>query len=99
MKEVEGERVNGKPTQAPSIVFRDCSAEPISLKGAELYNSMNAELTNTIIFKVRYCRIMEELWNFKGFHIIFRNHQYRIYDIDFNKNSKQWIFIRCEAVN
>lgn len=99
MKEVEGVRVHGKPTQALPILFREPWAEPLSLKGAELYNSINAQMTNTINFKVRYCKIMDEMWNFKGYYVLFKNVRYRIYDIDFDKNSKQWIYIRCEAVN
>ena len=98
MKEVDGGRVNGRPVDAPPVLFRECWAEPISLKGAELYNSINAKLTNTIIFKVRYCKKMEELWNFKGYHVLFKECKYRIYDIDFAKNDKQYIEIRCEAV-
>jgi SPP1 family predicted phage head-tail adaptor len=99
MKEVDGVRVNGKPVQAPPLLFRETWAEPLSLKGAELYNSINAQMTNTINFKVRYCKEMEKMWNFKGYYILFKDIRYRIYDIDFGNHGKQYIYIRCEAVN
>lgn len=97
MKETEGTRVNGKPISGVPVLFREPWAEPISLKGAELYHSINAQLTNTMIFKVRYCKLMKELWEFKGFHIVFNDRKYRIYYVDFSKNDKKYIEIKCEA--
>jgi SPP1 family predicted phage head-tail adaptor len=98
MKEVPGERVAGRPVDAPPVLFRECWAEPLSLKSAELYNSLQAEMSHIIVLKVRYCKAMEALWNFKGYHIIFNENKYRIYDIDFAKNDRQYLEIRCEAV-
>lgn len=98
MKEVEGARVNGRPVDAPPVLFREAWAEMCSLKSAELYESINAKLINALIFKVRYCKKMDMLWNFKGYHVVYNGFKYRIYNVDFARNTKQYVEIRCEAV-
>lgn len=98
MQEQQDKLDKGRPVKQPDKLFREPWAEPLSLKGAERYNAINAELENTLLFKVRYCKMMEEMWNFKGFKVLFKDQEYKIYDVDFAKNTKKWVEIRCKAV-
>lgn len=98
MREGQVVRISGKPMEQKPEVFRECWAELKSFKSNEKHGEINAELTNIINFEVRYCKLMEEMWNFKPFHIVFKKNKYEIYDVDFNNKDKKKVDILCKGM-
>lgn len=88
-------RVKGKPTYVNKI-FRECVAEIMDLYGQELYNAMAMQLENTVIFKVRYCKVMDILrTEKKDYKIKYNNETYSIYQCDFAKYPRQYVILKC----
>lgn len=90
-------RLDGKPTKQEKD-FYECWATPLDLIGTELYNALNIKLENTIIFKVRYCKHLENLRNKDKFSIVWQGRKYTIYHVDWLKYGKKYIKIKCKQV-
>lgn len=78
--------------------FYTCWAKVLDLIGNELYNAINIKLENTIVFEVRYCKLLEELRNKNDFVIYFNNHKYSIYQPDFLGYGKRYIRLKCKEI-
>lgn len=99
MQEVKPLRVNGKPIPQQPNVFREPWAYMKTLKSGEDHADNDAKLNRKVAFDVRYCKIMDEMMNFKPFYVDFKGHRFDIEDIDFNGNSRTKVTLICKAVN
>lgn len=93
----EEKRVNGRPVYQ-DVVFYECWCEILDLVGAELYQAISIKLENTLVFKIRYCKLLEELRDKKNFSIQWKDSKYSIYDVDFMGYNKKHIKIKCKRV-
>ena len=92
----EETRVNGKPIFTDTI-FRECMAEIQDLYGNELYQALQTEMQNTIVFKVRYCKEMDLLRTHKqDYRVIYQGVEYNIYQVDYGKYAKKYVLIKCQ---
>lgn len=98
IKKCNETRVKGKPIFS-DIDFYNPWCEIQQLYGNELYQAINIGLENTLIFKVRYCKLLEELFDKDKFTVIFNNRKYSIYATDFAKEYKKYVYIKCKLVN
>lgn len=90
-------RVDGKPIKS-SEPFYSCWAEILQLYGTELYQAINIKLENTIMFKIRYCKLLEQLEDKKEFKVEFKGHTYKLYYADFSKEYKKYVFLKCNLI-
>ncbi len=90
-------RINGKPIKSDDE-FYSCWAEILQLYGQELYQAMSIKLENTIIFKVRYCKLLEQLQDKKEYKVEFKGHVYKIYYSDFAKYYKKYVLLKCNLI-
>lgn len=67
-----------------------------SLYGKELYEALSIELHSTVIFEVRYCRRIKEVWkNLKEFVIKYDGDIYDIYAVDFKRNDREKVQLKA----
>jgi len=90
-------RINGKPIKTDEL-FYSCWAEILQLFGKELYEAINVKLENGIIFKVRYCKLLEQLQDKAEYKVNFKGNIYTIYYIDFAKDYKKYILLKCNLI-
>ncbi|EOU2126221.1 phage head-tail adapter protein [Clostridium perfringens] len=90
--------VNGRRQKEEPIEFYSCWSKVLDLYGKELYEAMSMKLENTVVFKVRYCRKLEELRNKKDFFIEWQGRKYSIYQADFLGYNKKFIKLKCNEV-
>ncbi|MDU2654576.1 MAG: phage head closure protein [Clostridium perfringens] len=98
IKKIEEKIVKGRRQLPEPTLFFDCWAEVLDLFGKELYEAMSMKLENTVVFKVRYCRKLEELRNKKDFFIEWQGRKYSIYQADFLGYNKKFIKLKCNEV-
>jgi SPP1 family predicted phage head-tail adaptor len=90
-------RVNGKPLVSDEN-FYSCWAELQQLYGTELYEAINIKLENSMVFKVRYCKLLEQLMNKETYKIIYNSNIYNLYYCDLAKYPKKFILLKCNLV-
>lgn len=90
-------RINGKPIMKDEN-FYSCWAEILQLFGKELYEAINIKLENTLVFKVRYCKLLEQLQEKKEYKVEFNNHIYKLYYADFAKYYKKYVLLKCNLI-
>lgn len=98
IKKIEENIVRGRREGNKKINFLSCNAELLDLIGKELYEAINIKLENTAIFKVRYCKPIEELRDKDKFYIEWQGRKYKIYYVDFMGYSKKHVKIKCTEV-
>ncbi|UBK72393.1 phage head closure protein [Clostridium perfringens] len=98
IKKLEDKIVNGRRQKGVAIDFYNCWAEILDLYGQELYEAMAMKLENTVIFKVRYCKKLEELRDKENFIVEWQGRQYEIYYPDFLGYKKDFIKLKCKEV-
>ncbi|MGM8306078.1 phage head closure protein [Clostridium perfringens] len=99
IKKLEDKIVNGRRQKGVPVDFYNCWAEVLDLYGKELYEAMSIKLENTVIFKVRYCKKLEELRNKENNFIVeWKNRKYGIYYPDFMGYNKKYIKLKCKEV-
>lgn len=75
-------------------------ATPIDLYGNEIYAALNAQLENTIIFEVRYCRKIKALQaHLKQYRIEYEGERYEIYHASFKKNEKTKVLLKANRIS
>lgn len=93
----EEKRVNGRPI-FEDITLRRCYCKILDLYGAELYQALQVQLQDTIVFKVRYCKLMEEMRvNKSDYRVIYNNITYNIYQVDYSKYPKLYVLLKCSV--
>ncbi len=90
--------VGGRRQKGDPVKFYSCWAEVLDLYGKELYEAMAIKLENTVIFKIRYCKKLEELRNKENFFIEWQGRKYKIYYPDFLRYNKKFIKLKCNEV-
>lgn len=98
IKKIEEKIVNGRRQGKEEIDFHNCYADALDLYGKELYDAINSKLENTAVFKIRYCKKIEELRNKEKFIVIWKDHKYKIYYPDFLGYKRDYIHLKCNEV-
>ena len=98
IKKTQEIRINGKPVKLEEEFYK-CWTEIQDLIGNELYNALSIKLENTIIFKVRWCKKIEELRKYKDFKVYFEGNKYEIYQVDYAKYYRKYILIKAKMVD
>lgn len=90
-------RIDGKPIQKDEE-FYSCWAEVNDLYGKELYEAINIKLENTIVFKIRWCKLLEQLRSKTEYKVKFKENIYKIYNADFGKDYKKYVLLKCNLI-
>ena len=98
IKKLEDKIVNGRRQKGVPSEFYNCWAEILDLYGQELYEAMEIKLENTIVFKIRYCKKLEELRKKDNFIVEWQGRKYSIYYPDFMGYNMQYIKLKCKEV-
>lgn len=94
----EDKIINGRRQGIEETKLYTCWADILDLYGKELYEAINIKLENTIVFKVRYCSLIEKLRSKENYIIEWNNRKYNIYYVDFMNYSKKFVKIKCNEV-
>lgn len=90
--------VIGGRRQQDESVFYECWCEVQSLATAEKYTALQTGLENTIVFKVRNCRKMEEIrLNLKEFYAQYKETESKIYDASPMFIDNGYVLLKCRA--
>lgn len=89
-------RINGKPVKYKEIL-NNMYAEILSLYGNELYSALNVSMENMLIFKVRYCKLLNKLLASSDWYVTYKNIDYKLYYADFSKYTKQYVLLKCRG--
>ena len=91
------EAADGRRQQATSA-FYECWCEVQSLSTSEKYTALQTGLEDTIVFKVRNCRKMEEIrLNLKEFHAEYKGKEFKIYDASPMYVNNGFVLLKCRA--
>lgn len=93
----EVEVVDGRRTEIVSE-FYCCWCDVQSLGTTEKYTALQTGLENTIVFKVRNCRKMEEIrLNLKEFYAEYKGTELKIYDASPMFVDNGFVLLKCRA--
>lgn len=93
----EEQRVNGKPI-LKEVNFYSGYAAVLDLIGNELYQAINIKLENALIFKVRYCKLLEALREKEKYTVHWQGRKFSIYTVDYMGYSRDFIKIKCKEI-
>lgn len=86
----------GRRAESEPEAFYTAWCEIGSLYGKELYAAISIDLQDTIIFEVRYCKKIKEVWkNLKEFVVEYDGDLYDIYAIDFKRNERDKVQLKA----
>lgn len=89
-----GRREESKPEE-----FYAAWCDVKSLYGKELYAAISIDLKSTVVFEVRYCRKIKEVWkNLKEFVVEYDGDLYDLYAADFKKNEREKVQLKANRV-
>lgn len=89
--------VNGRK-QPTDEAFYSCWCEVLSLNTAEKYTALQTKLENTIVFKVRNCKKVEEMrLNLKEFYAQYKGTEFKIYDASPMFTDENRVLLKCNA--
>lgn len=87
--------VNGRK-QPTDEEFYSCWCDVLSLNTAEKYTALQKKLENTIVFKVRNCKKMEEIrLNMKEFYAEYKKTEFKIYDASPMFTDENMVLLKC----
>lgn len=93
------EVVDGRRQQASSS-FYDCWCEVQDLATNEKYTALQTGLENTIVFKVRNCKKIEEIrLNLKEFYAEYKGTEFKIYSAAPMATDNRRVLLKCRAVS
>ena len=89
--------VSGRTVEAaPTLYYAPLPINVSNLYGAELYGALDIRLENTIVFEVRYCKLIAAMrTRLKEFYIVYAGDKYDIYAVDFRNNDKQFVLLKA----
>lgn len=90
--------INGRRGEDKITPFYSCWADILDLMGQELYQAMGIDLENTLVFKVRYCKKLQDLREKDKFLINWRGRDYKLFYVDYLGNNKKYIKLKCIEV-
>lgn len=89
--------IDGRRQQVSSQ-FYECWCEVQSLGTTEKYSALQIGLENTIVFKVRNCKKMEEIrLNLKEFYAEYKGTEFKIYDASPMFVNNGYVLLKCRA--
>lgn len=89
--------VDGRRTEIVSEFYR-CWCDVQGLGTTEKYTALQTGLENTIVFKVRNCRKMEEIRrNLKEFYAEYKGTEFKIYDASPMFVDNGFVLLKCRA--
>ena len=91
------EVIDGRRQQVSSA-FYECWCDVQDLATSEKYTALQTGLENTIVFKVRNCKKVEEIrLNLKEFYAEYKGTEFKIYDASpmFVDNGR--VLLKCRA--
>lgn len=90
--------VIGGRRQQETAIFYECWCNVQSLSTSEKYTALQTGLENTIVFKVRNCKKMEELrLNLKEFYAEYKGTEFKIYDASPMFMDNGYVLLKCRA--
>ena len=91
------EVTNGRRQQVSSE-FYECWCNVQDLATNEKYTALQTGLENTIVFKVRNCRKVEEIrMNLKEFYIEYKGMEFKIYNASPMVTDNRHVLLKCRA--
>lgn len=91
--------VTGGRRQQDSEIFYECWCNVQSLATSEKYTALQTGLENTIAFKVRNCRKMEEIrLDLKEFYAEYKGTEFKIYDASPMVINNGYVLLKCRSV-
>ena len=93
-KVVDGRKQPGKE------IFYSCWCDVQSLTTSEKYTALQTKLENTIVFKVRNCKKIEEIRkNLKEFSAEYKGTEFKIYDASPMFTDENKVLLKCNATS
>lgn len=93
----EAKVVDGRRTEIVSE-FYSCWCDVQSLGTTEKYTALQTGLENTIVFKVRNCRKIEEIrLNLKELYAEYKGTEFKIYDASPMFVDNGFVLLKCRA--
>lgn len=90
---IEGRR------QQTSSVFYKCWCEVQDLATSEKYTALQTGLEETIVFKVRNCKKMEEIrLNLKEFYAEHKGTEFKVYSASPMVSDNRRVLLKCRSV-
>ena len=91
------EVANGRRQQVSSL-FYECWCEVQDLATNEKYTALQTGLENTIVFKVRNCKKIEEIrLNLKEFYAEYKGTEFKIYSASPMVSDNRRVLLKCRA--
>lgn len=91
------EIVNGRRKETP-VEFYRCWCDVQSLGTNEKYTALQTGLENTIVFKVRNCKKIEEVrLNLKEMYAVYKGTEFKIYDAAPMFTDGRRVLLKCRA--
>lgn len=89
------EVIDGRRQQV-SLLFYKCWCEVRDLATNEKYTALQTGLENTIVFKVRNCRKVEEIrLNLKEFYAEYKGTEFKIYNASPMVTDNRQVLLKC----
>ncbi len=89
--------VDGRRQQVSSL-FYQCWCEVQDLATNEKYTALQTGLENTIVFKVRNCKKIEEIrLNLKEFYAEYKETEFKIYSASPMVSDNRRVLLKCRA--
>ena len=90
---IEGRR------QQTSSVFYKCWCEVQDLATSEKYTALQTGFEETIVFKARNCKKMEEIrLNLKEFYAEYKGTEFKVYSASPMVSDNRWVLLKCRSV-
>lgn len=84
--------------QAQDEAFYSCWCDVQSLTTSEKYTALQTKLENTIVFKVRNCKKIEEIrLHLKEFYAEYKGTEFKIYDASPMFTEENKVLLKCNA--
>lgn len=95
----EKEIVNGRWVETLKNYY-ECWCTPLELYGKELYEAKQIKLENVLAFRVRYCNKIRNMRTIdkNRFRVFFEGIEYKVYQVDFKGNAKDYVYIKANMV-
>lgn len=91
------EVIDGRRQQV-SLTFYECWCEVQDLATNEKYTALQTGLENTIVFKVRNCKKIEEIrLNLKEFYAEYKGTAFKIYSASPMVSDNRRVLLKCRA--
>ena len=89
--------IDGRRQQVSSV-FYECWCDVQDLATGEKYTALQTGLENTIVFKVRNCRKIEEIrLNLKEFYAEYKGTEFKIYNASPMVIDNRRVLLKCRA--